>query len=1246
MADGSDNRMGGGTARLIGGDDPFKPYTEMRSWLPKAFWLMLRVLTLMAALALAVTLVVAPEIGVTVFWKIVIPSLPIVLAVVPGLWRQICPMAFANQIPVQLGWSANRTLPIWLKESSYLYAILAFIVLVALKHVTLYNSPGPLLAMVLGALVLAFLGGLVYKGRSGWCGTFCPLGPLQKVYGHTPVVVVKNGYCPTCVGCQKNCYDFSPRSAFFQDLYDKDPWYAGHRRFFVGVLPGLIISFWLGRNPEEIGYVRYVQELLFWLLLSAGSFFVMTSVLRTSVYKVAAAYGVVAIFLYYWFAAPVVLESMRELFDVALPDALAYGVIGLVVLVAARNLFAGYRLERLYWAREAGEEPRLGVSGQAAGAPTGPSILEKASGKRIPLDPNRPILDLLESSGIRIDFGCRTGMCGADPIVVEAGEENLSPPSAIELETLRRMGLEGRARLACVCRARGSVTIDLAKDPMSLAAAGPVPRTVDLAAMAGVGRVVIIGNGVAGVTAADRIRRASPSCRIDLVTRENHHFYNRMAIGRAIYGRGGLDGLGLLPESWDKKNDVTVWLNTIARSIDRQSKEVVLGTGERLAYDKLILATGGRPAVPPAPGVDLGGCFVLREARDAFEIRAWSQAHACRHAVVVGGGVLGIEAADALRQLGLGVSIVHRSVHLMDRNLDAEGSLLLEHYLRGLGVDVLTRSQVASIDGEENVEGVTLADGRHVEAQIVLFCIGVRGETALAEAAGLQTGRGVIVDTAMRTSDPDIYAIGDVAEFGDGPSGLWTVATQHAQLAADDLLKRREGSHVPRTVMQLKMDGVDVVAYGEHELTRLGQELIVDDDEPGHARRLLLVENGRIIGAVFVGPPGTALGVADAILSERDITGVLGELRRGNWQALAGQSEIVESEDDAPQSTTRVEERRPALSGPLGWGIAMLVGAMVTAGAAVWVGMVPNEMRIERMMSAMEEAFTARGSKHGVGGAAGGQIDSTTVAPRPDRAKEPAQPAATVTEVADATPTQDVRAPEGAPTGATPVAIVEQSPRTEPASTPAPGRGVEVEAPQAEPIGPVADTAPAADGASALPAVPAIPAPVPTPAGGSTPPAAPSQTAATPATSTATEPGGEAAAPVTPTVPGAATTEPQPQPQPQPSEPEVPTGPLTGEDLRQAVSGRMISGGGFFGTRRFEMRLAAGGAVQGRFMHQDSFGSQLVDNGRWTLRNDQLCVTFSFTGGGRTACVAVEKSATGMRFLGSGQRPLDWRIEP
>ncbi len=213
-----------------------------------------------------------------------------------------------------------------------------------------------------------------------------------------------------------------------------------------------------------------------------------------------------------------------------------------------------------------------------------------------------------------------------------------------ERNTLERLGLGGDNRLACCARVRGSVTVSLKPERQKMSESSDGLALEPFEFDRAIGRVVIIGNGIAGVTAADHIRRRHPECEIHLVGREPHHLYNRMGISRLIYGRSALQGLQLLPDDWYDEYKINYWLNTQAMKIDRERQQVLLGTGERLAYDRLIMAMGSRSIMPSFPGSSLDGVFVLREAADAMAIRSYVQARHSRRVVVVGGGLLGLEA--------------------------------------------------------------------------------------------------------------------------------------------------------------------------------------------------------------------------------------------------------------------------------------------------------------------------------------------------------------------------------------------------------------------------------------------------------------------------------------------------------------------------------------------------------------------------------------------------------------------------
>lgn len=875
-------------------DKPFPSYLEMPSRLPAWFWWAFRLATVAVLLFVVWTVWTEPDLGFALFWKLLIPSLPLVFAVAPGIWRQICPMAFLNQLPRTFGFSREMTLPVKAKNLAYFISALAFFFLVSLRHVYFNEDPLAWLVLIVTALGLAFLGGLLFKGRSGWCGTFCPLAPIQKAYGHAPVFTVKNGYCPSCVGCQKNCYDFNPRAAFLSDLSDSDLWYAGHKKFFVAGLPGFAVGFFTAADPSQTGLIAYFLHMAGWIVTTLGIYMAVRIFFRVSDYLIAAISALSALNIFYWFTSQGIVDTAFRLLGGTAPAQAGYVLQAVVLLVTLRVIMNGIQAERDFRALNAPSgQPKVGVKVDAIRAGGGGAaddlVTDRASGRSFAAEPGRSLLEGIESAGLTQDFGCRMGMCGADAVAIVDGMENLSPPTDDELATLRRLGLEGRARMACVCKAvGGTVTIDLETDPNDLPEPPPPADQVDLGEETGIRKVVIVGNGTSGMAAADEIRRLSASCKIDVIARENHPFYNRMAIGRLLYGRTGLDDLYLLASDWFEKKNVDLWLNTQAVDVDRENKVVTLGTGETLPYDKLIMAQGSSASKPPADGNDMPGCFVLREAADAQAIRAWRQENGCTHAVVQGGGVLGVEAADALRQLNLDTAIVQRSDRLMNRELDERGSALLENFLETLGITVITGASVKAVLGEDRVRGVELTDGTVVPADIFVTCAGVSANKELAEKIGLDVNRGIVVNERMQSSDPDIYAVGDVAELPGAVGGLWAVGTAQAAVAAKALFGQAASYEAPNTMVSLKMSGIDVKGYGR--LNDEEAETIGDTEEAGNIHRRLAIKDGRIVGAVFVGPPGTAKDLPPAINARADLTPVLDRLRQGDWAALADAS--------------------------------------------------------------------------------------------------------------------------------------------------------------------------------------------------------------------------------------------------------------------------------------------------------------------------------------------------------------------
>ncbi|MDE2160842.1 MAG: FAD-dependent oxidoreductase, partial [Burkholderiales bacterium] len=506
-------------------------------------------------------------------------------------------------------------------------------------------------------------------------------------------------------------------------------------------------------------------------------------------------------------------------------------------------------------------------------------IVERRSGTCFAASAEQTLLEALEAAGIEVEFGCRSGLCGADAVTVVEGGSHLDAPGADELATLRRLGLEGRARLACCAHACGPVTIERGAIAPAAATAPPAPL-VDAAAAAGIERIVVVGNGVAGITVAEALRRESASLQITLVADEPLHFYNRMALPRAVNGRGSFESLALLPESWYRQRRVDVRLATRATAIDRAGALLHLDNGAILPYDRLVLATGAAARAPLDGYADYANAHLLRNLADAHALRAAAQRG--RQALVLGGGVLGIEAAEALARQGLRVTLLHRADRLMERRLDREGSQRLTGYLENSGIAVVTGARVAALEGEQRrLSALRLEDGRRFEADLSVACIGVQPNVELARGAALAVGRGIRVDASMRTADTRIWAVGDAAEPDGGAgagTGLWTTAVEQARIAAAAMLGQRAPAAGARTVLRLKSDGIDLLSWGDIGNIPAGAERYAAD-AAATAWWSIVVAEGRLLAAVHVGPPGSGSACAQLLRVEGDITPALAAWR-------------------------------------------------------------------------------------------------------------------------------------------------------------------------------------------------------------------------------------------------------------------------------------------------------------------------------------------------------------------------------
>jgi NAD(P)H-nitrite reductase large subunit len=364
-------------------------------------------------------------------------------------------------------------------------------------------------------------------------------------------------------------------------------------------------------------------------------------------------------------------------------------------------------------------------------------------------------------------------------------------------------------------------------------------------------KYVIVGNGVACVTAAQAITQAEPAAEVHIFGAEPYPYYRRPLLWEFIAGQIEQDALYFRPPAWYAERGMHLHLGVQATALDPAAHRLTLADGSTAEYDRLLLATGGRSFVPPVEGTDKEGVFTLRTLEDARAIKAYAQRASA--AVVIGGGLLGLETARALRTAGLDVTVVEFFPYLLPRQLDTEGADVLQSLLEAQGLQVITSGATEAILGEGRADGIRLKDGRVVAGELILFSTGIRSETALAQAAGLEVNRGVIVDEHLQTSAEDIFAAGDAAEFEGQVYGIIPAAIEQAKIAAANMVASGSTTYtgtIPATT--LKVAGAELTSMGESvaegdEYTPLRRA----DMEAGRYRKFVLRE-GRIVGAILL----------------------------------------------------------------------------------------------------------------------------------------------------------------------------------------------------------------------------------------------------------------------------------------------------------------------------------------------------------------------------------------------------------
>ena len=384
-------------------------------------------------------------------------------------------------------------------------------------------------------------------------------------------------------------------------------------------------------------------------------------------------------------------------------------------------------------------------------------------------------------------------------------------------------------------------------------------------------RLVVIGNGMAGMrTVEELLARAPVRYDITVFGAEPHPNYNRIMLSSVLAGEKRIDDIVINPRSWYAENAITLHAGDPVVAIDAKAKTVTAASGLVVGYDKLLLATGSKPLMPPLPGLDLPGIVAFRDIADTDKMLEAAQTR--QRAVVIGGGLLGLEAAWGLKRRGMAVALVHLMPTLMERQLDVEAGHMLQKDLTERGLHFFTQAQTERILGDSRAEGIALADGRTIAADLVVVAIGIRPNVDMGKAAGLAINRGIEVGGDMATSDPDIYAVGECIEHQGQVFGLVAPIWQQAKVCAARLAGDAVASYAtPALSTRLKITGIDVFSAGKLAAEDDGDEEVVFRDAAKGIYRKLVVRGDKLVGAVLYGDVADGGWYFDLIKGDKDV---------------------------------------------------------------------------------------------------------------------------------------------------------------------------------------------------------------------------------------------------------------------------------------------------------------------------------------------------------------------------------------
>lgn len=386
-------------------------------------------------------------------------------------------------------------------------------------------------------------------------------------------------------------------------------------------------------------------------------------------------------------------------------------------------------------------------------------------------------------------------------------------------------------------------------------------------------KYLIIGNGVAGTTAAEKIRQNDPAGEITIVTDEDIPFYYRIRLPDYLCGEIAEPELIAKKDAWYEEKKISLILDTKITEADPDAKHLLTANGKTLTYERLLLANGSHPFFPPVEGSDIGGVFTLHNINDVRQIS--QAAEKVNNVVLIGGGLLGLEVANALHKLGKNISVVEFFPRLLPRQLDNDGAAKLQHFFEKMDFTFKLGTTTKEITGDGNVEQVILESGDILPAEMVIISAGVRPNLELAKMLDLNTDKGLIVDKYLQTSQPGIYGAGDIIEFEGRTYGIWPAAMDQGKIAGINI-SGGEAIYNGTTLSNiLKVAGIDVASAGEIDAENRYESKIITSE---NTYKKVVIDDAKVIGCIMLGNRNNFNRINKAISNGEDILDELDSL--------------------------------------------------------------------------------------------------------------------------------------------------------------------------------------------------------------------------------------------------------------------------------------------------------------------------------------------------------------------------------